>query len=138
MQYLKNALGGLARSLTDAAVQTLHEPRRWRKFALYAAVFVLPGGTLGVLALAWFERRRAQRQKQAAQAALLPSPAAPSLSGSTRPTAASGISPAALGAVSSRQSCQVASSGQRLRSPVVLSVLPRRLRRHRGHARNRA
>lgn len=71
MLYLKNALGGLGRSLTDSAVQTLHEPRRWWKFALYAAVFVLPGGTLGVLALAWIDRRRAQRNAQAAQQPLL-------------------------------------------------------------------
>lgn len=34
--------------------------RPW-KIALFVGVFLLPGGTLGVLALAWLEHRRARR-----------------------------------------------------------------------------
>jgi hypothetical protein len=58
MPYLKNALGGLGRSLTDIALESLQKPVRWWKIALYAAMFVLPGGSLAVLFFAWAERRR--------------------------------------------------------------------------------
>jgi len=58
MLYLKNALGGLGRTLHDSALHSFHGPHRWWKLALYAAIFVLPGGTVAVLLFGWFERRR--------------------------------------------------------------------------------
>lgn len=58
MPYLKNALGGLGRSLTDIALEPLQKPVRWWKIALYAAMFVLPGGSLAVLFFAWAQRRQ--------------------------------------------------------------------------------
>lgn len=61
MLYLKNTLGGLSRSLIDSALLNFQKPYRWWKFALYAVVFVLPGGSLGVLFLAWIDHRRARR-----------------------------------------------------------------------------
>lgn len=63
MPYLKNALGGLGRSVTDTARQAFGHadaPGRWRKLALYAAVFALPGGSLAVLLFMWAGRRRAR------------------------------------------------------------------------------
>jgi len=76
MLYLKNTLGGLGRSLTDSALQTFQGANRWWKVALYAVIFVLPGGSIGVLLFAWFESRRARSAKAAAArpAALLASP----------------------------------------------------------------
>src|ERR1700754_5168964 len=61
MLYLKNTLGGLSRSLIDSALLNFQKPYRWWKLALYAVVFVLPGGSLGVLFLAWIDHRRARR-----------------------------------------------------------------------------
>ncbi|HVE11146.1 MAG TPA: hypothetical protein VNE00_28085 [Paraburkholderia sp.] len=58
MLYLKNTLGGLSRSLIDSALGNFQKPYRWWKLALYAVVFVLPGGSLGVLLLAWIDHRR--------------------------------------------------------------------------------
>jgi hypothetical protein len=69
MLYLKNTFGGLSRTLTDTALHTFHGSHRWWKLALYAAMFVLPGGSLGVLLLAWIEHRRARRSGQADAAA---------------------------------------------------------------------
>ena len=69
MLYLKNTLGGLGRSITDTALHTFQGSHRWWKLALYAAMFVLPGGSLGVLLLAWIEHRRARRSGQADAAA---------------------------------------------------------------------
>ncbi|SEK11677.1 hypothetical protein [Paraburkholderia diazotrophica] len=69
MLYLKNTLGGWSRSLTESALQTLQGASRWWKVALYAVIFVLPGGSLGVLLFAWIERRRSRKARtQAAQA----------------------------------------------------------------------
>jgi hypothetical protein len=66
MLYLKNTLGGWGRSLTDSALQTFQGANRWWKVALYAVIFVLPGGSLGVLLFAWFEHRRSRgAQKRA-------------------------------------------------------------------------
>ncbi|ADG17201.1 hypothetical protein BC1002_3156 [Paraburkholderia atlantica] len=58
MRYLKNTLGGLSRSLTDSALHSFHGRHRWWKLALFAGLFVLPGGSVGVALLAWAERRR--------------------------------------------------------------------------------
>lgn len=46
------------------------------KIALFVGVFLLPGGTLGVLALAWIEHQRARR---AASARPAPTPLTPQL-----------------------------------------------------------
>uniref|UniRef100_E1T4H1 Uncharacterized protein n=1 Tax=Burkholderia sp. (strain CCGE1003) TaxID=640512 RepID=E1T4H1_BURSG len=67
MLYLKNTLGGLGRSLTGSALHTLHSfhgPRRWWKLALFATLFVLPGGSVGVAVLAWLEHRRGRKGTQ--------------------------------------------------------------------------
>src|SRR5262245_23578355 len=61
MLYLKNTLGGLSRSLIDSALLNFQKPYRWWKLALFAVVFVLPGGSLGVLFLAWIDHRRTRR-----------------------------------------------------------------------------
>ena len=63
MLYLKNTLGGWGRSLTDSALQTFQGANRWWKVALYAVIFVLPGGSIGVLLFAWFEHRRSNGAK---------------------------------------------------------------------------
>jgi hypothetical protein len=78
MLYLKNTLGGLGRTLTDSALHSFNGPHRWWKLALYAVLFVLPGGSLAVVALAWIEHRRAQPKASAVKAepAALPMPAA--------------------------------------------------------------
>lgn len=73
MLYLKNTLGGWGRSLTDSALQTFQGANRWWKVVLYAVIFVLPGGSLGVLLFAWIDRRRSRRAKaQAVRPAALP------------------------------------------------------------------
>jgi hypothetical protein len=69
MLYLKNTLGGLSRSIHDSALQTFQGPYRWLKLALYVVMFVLPGGSLGVLFFAWIDNRRNGRAAQAAKAA---------------------------------------------------------------------
>jgi hypothetical protein len=65
MLYLKNTLGGLSRSLTDSALNSFQGPHRWWKLAHFAGLFVLPGGSLGVAVLAWFEHRRGKGDKTA-------------------------------------------------------------------------
>ncbi len=74
MPYLKNALGGFGRSVTETARLALAQASAagWRKLAVYAAVFALPGGSLAVLLFMWAQRRRAKRASstQAAQATL--------------------------------------------------------------------
>lgn len=69
MLYLKNTLGGLSRSLHDSAVQSFQGPNRWWKLALYAVMFVMPGGSLGVLFFAWVEHRRNGRKAKRSSAA---------------------------------------------------------------------
>lgn len=68
MPYLKNALGGLGRSVTDTARLALAQAGAagWRKLAVYAAVFALPGGSLAVLLFMWAQRRQAKRAAAAA------------------------------------------------------------------------
>lgn len=67
MLYLKNALGGLGRSVTDTARHAFAQAGAagraagWRKLAVYAAVFALPGGSLAVLLYMWAQRRQAKR-----------------------------------------------------------------------------
>ncbi|WP_322103893.1 hypothetical protein [Paraburkholderia sp. J41] len=83
MLYLINALGGFGRSVTETARLALTQgsaASRWRKFALYAAMFALPGGSLAVIAMVWAQRRRAKKAADAVApvvAAQLPAPAAP-------------------------------------------------------------
>ncbi|MGF6939149.1 hypothetical protein OKW41_008311 [Paraburkholderia sp. UCT70] len=62
MLYLKNTLGGLSRSLTDSALHTFQGRHRWWKLALFAGLFVLPGGSVGVALLAWAEHRRGTKR----------------------------------------------------------------------------
>jgi hypothetical protein len=69
MLYLKNTLGGLSRSLHDSAMQSFQGPNRWWKLALYAVMFVMPGGSLGVLFFAWIEHRRNGRKAKPGSAA---------------------------------------------------------------------
>jgi hypothetical protein len=61
MLYLKNTLGGLSRSLTDSALNSFQGPHRWWKLALFAVLFVVPGGSVGVMVLAWVEHRRGKK-----------------------------------------------------------------------------
>jgi hypothetical protein len=68
MLYLKNTLGGWGRSLTDSALHTIQGANRWWKVALYVVMFVLPGGSIGVLLFAWFEHRRSRNAKAQATA----------------------------------------------------------------------
>jgi hypothetical protein len=74
MPYLKNALGGLGRTVTDTArlafaqAGAVRHAGVWRKFAVYAAVFALPGGSLAVLLYMWAERRRARRNAESGAA----------------------------------------------------------------------
>ena len=71
MLYLFHALGGLGRSVTDTARHALagaNGAPRWRKLALYVAMFVLPGGLVAVLLFAWADRRRALRRAAGAGA----------------------------------------------------------------------
>jgi len=77
MLYLKNTLGGLGRSLTGSALHTLHSfqgPHRWWKLALFAVLFVLPGGSVAVAVLAWVEHRRGRKgtRGESAQVAAAP------------------------------------------------------------------
>ena len=65
MLYLKNTLGGLSRSLTGSALQTFQGPNRWWKLALYAVLFVLPGGSIAVMVFAWIDHRRVVRDRAA-------------------------------------------------------------------------
>jgi hypothetical protein len=58
MLYLKNTLGGLSRSLTDSALNSFQGPHRWWKLALFAVLFVLPGGSVGMIVFAWAGHRR--------------------------------------------------------------------------------
>ncbi|MDR3101356.1 MAG: hypothetical protein LBV73_30365 [Paraburkholderia sp.] len=84
MLYLKNALGGIGRSVSCTARLAFAQAggaARWRKFALYAAMFVLPGGSIAVVLMMWADRRRAQR------------------GGADTSVAASGAAPRASGAV---------------------------------------
>jgi hypothetical protein len=71
MLYLKNTLGGLSRSLHDSALQTFQGPYRWLKLALYVVMFVLPGGSLGVMFFAWLDHRRNGRAAKATAAAVV-------------------------------------------------------------------
>jgi hypothetical protein len=80
MLYLKNALGGLGRSVTDTARHAFAGAdgvARWRKLALYVVMFALPGGSIVVLLFAWADRRRALRAAASAEATS--STSAPSL-----------------------------------------------------------
>ncbi|QBQ96217.1 hypothetical protein [Paraburkholderia pallida] len=71
MLYLKNALGGIGRSVSCTARLAFAQTggaARWRKLAVYAAMFVLPGGSIAVVLMMWADRRRAQRGEAAAAA----------------------------------------------------------------------
>ncbi|AOJ08325.1 hypothetical protein [Burkholderia mayonis] len=58
MPFLKHAAGALRRNLSDTARHTLSGPHRGWKIALYAALLIVPGGSLAVLGFAWFDQRR--------------------------------------------------------------------------------
>ncbi|NOK47795.1 hypothetical protein GTH10_10515 [Burkholderia thailandensis] len=58
MPFLKHAAGALRRNLSDTARHTLSGPHRGWKIALYAALLIVPGGSLAALGLAWFDQRR--------------------------------------------------------------------------------
>ena len=75
MLYLKNTLGGLSRSLTDSALHSFQGPHRWWKLALFAVLFVLPGGSVGVAVLAWIEHRRARKGLKSASVDIAAAPA---------------------------------------------------------------
>ncbi|CAB3785080.1 hypothetical protein LMG28614_02044 [Paraburkholderia ultramafica] len=98
MLYLKNTLGGLSRSLTDSALNSFQGPHRWWKLALFAGLFVLPGGSVGVALLAWVEHRRGGKGSKSGKAAGVELPAAPVQTESVTATAAS--------AASSTDACQ--------------------------------
>ncbi|KAA1012538.1 hypothetical protein FVF58_11665 [Paraburkholderia panacisoli] len=90
MLYLKNTLGGLSRSLTDSALNSFQGRHRWWKLALFAGLFVLPGGSVGVAILAWVEHRRDKGSKAAGDER----PAAPILIDSVTSAAISAATPA--------------------------------------------
>lgn len=114
MLYLKNTLGGLSRSLTDSALSTFQGPHRWWKLALFAVLFVLPGGSVGVAVLAWAEHRRARKGANKAKGDLL---AAPLLTVNTAvATAATDKHAGAVGACQSRGDAPCrAAAGKQLR-----------------------
>ncbi|PRX34444.1 hypothetical protein B0G75_102476 [Paraburkholderia sp. BL18I3N2] len=87
MLYLKNTLGGLSRSLTDSALSTFQGPHRWWKLALFAVLFVLPGGSVGMAVLAWFEHRRGQKGARTAKLQLVAA-AVPAVNAAVAPTGA--------------------------------------------------
>jgi hypothetical protein len=79
MLFLINALGGLGRSVTDTArlaIAKAGESSRWRKLALYAAMFALPGGSIAVVAVVLAQRRRTQPEPAAANVVVPATPAA--------------------------------------------------------------
>ncbi|CAG9240288.1 conserved hypothetical protein [Paraburkholderia tropica] len=64
MLYLKHALGGIGRSVHSTARLALAQAggaARWRKLALYAGMFLLPGGSVAVVLMLWSDWRRARR-----------------------------------------------------------------------------
>jgi hypothetical protein len=67
MQYLKNALNGLGRHLHDSALHAFQGPHRWWKLVFFAAMFVLPGGSVLVALVAWFDHRRHQQSQTPAR-----------------------------------------------------------------------
>ena len=82
MPHLINALGGIGRSVTGTGRLAFAKARagsRWRKFALYAAMFALPGGSIAVVAAVWAQRRRARNE---------PAPAGTIVSAAPTPAAA--------------------------------------------------
>ncbi|MDE1181355.1 hypothetical protein [Paraburkholderia sp.] len=89
MLYLKNTLHGLSRSIAGSAMQTFQGPHRWWKLALYAVLFVLPGGSLGVMVFAWIDHRRQARAARVVPAARLTSNAGAGASAANQPGAAS-------------------------------------------------
>ncbi|MBB2998321.1 hypothetical protein [Paraburkholderia tropica] len=63
MLYLKHALGGIGRSVSSTARIAFAQAggaARWRKAALYAGMFLLPGGSVAVVLMLWADRRRAR------------------------------------------------------------------------------
>jgi hypothetical protein len=72
MQYLKNALNGLGRHLHDSALHAFQGPHRWWKLAFFAAMFVLPGGSVLVALVAWVDHRRHQQNQQSQTATRKP------------------------------------------------------------------
>jgi hypothetical protein len=69
MLYLKNALSGLGRHLHDSVLHAFQGPHRWWKLAFFAAMFVLPGGSVLIALAAWFDHRRHLRGEPASASA---------------------------------------------------------------------
>lgn len=65
MPFLKQAAGALRRNLSDTACHTLSGPHRGWKIALYAALLIVPGGSLAALGFAWFDQRRHRAARDA-------------------------------------------------------------------------
>jgi hypothetical protein len=127
MLYLKRALGGLGRSVTDTARLALAQAGSegrvafWRKVAVYAAVFALPGGSIAVLVYLWASRRRAQR-KSAADVAAVPA----SQASSVHVTPCANAQPACRAARPSPRKASVTLAGAQARE--ALNALRRSLR----------
>jgi hypothetical protein len=104
MLYLKNTLGGLSRSLTDSALNSFQGRHRWWKLALFAGLFVLPGGSVGVAILAWVEHRRGKGGK----AAVAERAAAPILMDSVTAAATRAATPASACQARGDAACRAA------------------------------
>ncbi|MFM0096328.1 hypothetical protein PQQ87_11995 [Paraburkholderia nemoris] len=113
MLYLKNTLGGLSRSLTDSALSSFQGPNRWWKLALFAVLFVLPGGSVGVAVLAWVEHRRGQKGTKVVPVESVGSIVA---AGSVVATAAAAASPVGPCQARSGAPCRAA-AGKQARQP---------------------
>ncbi|MEZ0604963.1 hypothetical protein ACAX43_22770 [Paraburkholderia sp. IW21] len=105
MLYLKNTFGGLSRSLTDSALSSFQGPHRWWKLALFAVLFVLPGGSVGMMVFAWVEHRRGQKGAKAAPSESVGSSVA---AGSVAPVISAAAGPAGACQARSGAACRAA------------------------------
>lgn len=134
MPYLKNALGCLGRSVTDTARLAFAQAgaagraARWRKLAVYAAMFALPGGSFVVLLFMWAKRRRAEREAHAGAA---PAVFAACSGGQLACRAAGAPGCASVCAPAGTQACAQESAPQRKVRASALHTL-RRWRRNRA------
>lgn len=142
MLYLKNALGGIGRSVSCTARLAFAQAggaARWRKLAVYAAMFVLPGGSIAVVLMMWADRRRTQRNG-AGTAVTTASAATPGASGldvvATAMSAAATTTAAAKAACTGVQAaCRRAGTARRARTRAGTAALHavHALRRWRGN-----
>jgi hypothetical protein len=114
MLYLKNTLGGLSRSLTDSALHTFQGPHRWWKLAMYAVMFVLPGGSIAVMLFAWVEHRRGAKtaRERAMAPVALPTAAAGSKTATASATAANAQTATGCQARADAPPCRAAAGKQ--------------------------